>query len=69
MMELWKYESAKKLRIVTVRGNVYIGTVPEYVWPDDNEENGGEEALMFELPDGKPTQFNASEIRSIEILE
>lgn len=68
-MDLWTYESAKKLRIVAVSGKEYIALCPEYVWPDDNEENGGEEALMFKILNGPFTQLNASEIKSIEILE
>lgn len=68
-MELWQYEKAKKLQIIAVWGDEYIAVNPEYVWPDDNEENGGEEALMFQIVDGSFTQLNISEIASIKILE
>lgn len=67
-MELRKYEG-KKCRIVDTDGDEFIAIKVEYVWPDDNEECGGCEALIVDTEDGDFFQINGPDIQSIDILE
>lgn len=67
-MSLRKYEG-KRVRVITAGGNEYVGKVGDYIWPDDNEECGGCEAIILDGKDGLIGQINAPDIKSIEILE
>lgn len=72
-MELKKYYN-KKVRLTDIGGIKYEGRVGDYVWPDDNEPEGIE-AIILDYPvrdDGykyqNPIQFNAPEIKSLEVI-
>ncbi len=73
-MELSQALESKKIRLVDIDGDVYEGKVGDYVFPDDNEPEGVE-GIILDDPvrnDGykyqNPVQFNAPEIKSIEII-
>lgn len=72
-MELRKLEG-KHIRLIDVDGDVFEGLVGDYIFPDDNEPEGIE-GIVMDYPmqgDGKKSpyliQFNASDIKSIEII-
>lgn len=65
----WIADSGKKFRVITSDDDEYIVMLMDYVWPDDNEECGGCEAIIVDTEDGDFFQLNVDEIKSIEIIE
>lgn len=61
-------DSGKKFRVVSIYGECIV-VLMEYVYPDDNEECGGCEAIIVDTEDDGFFQLNVDEIKSIEILE
>lgn len=64
----------EKVRLFSTSGRIFEGEVGDYVHPDDNEPEGVE-GIILDYPvrnDGykypNPVQFNAPEIKSIEII-
>ncbi len=62
-MELRALES-KKIKLIDINGEEFIGTVGDYIYPEDN---GGQEAIIIDCK-RLAIQFNAEEISSAEIL-
>lgn len=59
----------KKVRIMANNKKVYEGIVGDYIYPEDNEPEG-EEGIIIDNPKySHPIQFNAHEIKSIEIIK
>lgn len=61
----------KKVRLLSMSGRIFEGEVGDYIYPEDNEPEG----IILDYPirnDGykypNPVQFNAPEIKSIEIM-
>lgn len=68
MIQLVETEG-KKVRIRADDGKIYEGTVGDYIYPEDNEPDG-EEGIIIDNPKySHPIQFNAHEIKSIEIIK
>lgn len=74
MTKLNQSLEGKKIRLVDMEGDVFEGEVGDYIYPDDNEPEGIE-GIILDYPvrnDGykysNPVQFNAPEIKSIEII-
>lgn len=73
-MSLWEFEG-KKVRLVSKEtGRVFEGLASDYIHPDDNEPEEVE-GIVLDFPtrnDGfkyqNPVQFNAPEIKSIEVI-
>lgn len=72
-MELKKLPG-KNVRLIDCYGEIFEGVAWDYVYPDDNEPEGIE-GIILDYPtrgDGykykNPIQFNAPEIKSIEII-
>lgn len=72
-MKLWKF-TGKQIRLTNVNGQIFEGPVWDYIYPEDNEPEGVE-GIIMDYPvrnDGfkykNPVQFNAPEIKSIEII-
>lgn len=64
----------KKVRLLSMSGRIFEGEVGDYIYPEDNEPEGIE-GIILDHPirnDGykypNPVQFNAPEIKSIEIM-
>lgn len=65
-MKLRKYVG-KNVKIIDVDGEEYVGKIGDYIWPDDNEPEV--EAVILDNPEyANPVQFNATDIKSIEII-
>lgn len=73
MTNLREFEG-KNIKLIDVENDTFEGYVGDYIFPDDNEPEGVE-GIILDYPirsDGykyqNPVQFNAPEIRSIEVL-
>lgn len=65
----------KRIRLLSISGNVFTGKVGDYIWPEDNEP----EVEGIVLDDcycetrkhryRNPVEFDAPEIKQIEIIE
>ena len=65
MIELCKLEG-KKVRLVDNEGKVWIGTVGDYCWEDDEDP----ESIILDTDQAPfPEEFDHTRIRSIEIIE
>ena len=65
-MSLRKF-AGKKIRLVDKDGDIFEGVVGDYIWPDDNDPEI--EAIIIDNPKyPNPMEFNAEEIKSIEII-
>ncbi len=53
---------SKHIKLIDIDGAVFIGTVGDYIYPEDNAPSG-EEALVLDIEGFvHPIQFDASEI-------
>ncbi len=61
-------EESRKVRIVNTNGDEFFGEVGDYIWPDDNDVDV--EAIILDNPDfPNPLQFDATDIKFIEVIE
>ncbi|MDR2774884.1 MAG: hypothetical protein LBC19_09110 [Tannerella sp.] len=69
-MELWRLEG-KKVRVIDMRGNEFIGEVGDYIAADDQSSDIGEiESIILDVPYEKyPMEFLKTEIKLIEIIK
>lgn len=66
-MSLTRYDG-KKVKIVNVNGEVFFGTVTDYVFPEDNEPE--EESIIVDALDNEyPIEFYAKDIETIEMIK
>ena len=73
-MQLYEYEG-KCIRLTSKSGNVFVGKVGDYIWPEDNEPEV--EGIVLDncycvtrkQKYDNPVEFDAPEIVSIEIIE
>lgn len=67
MVNIWEYEFARAVRIVTVRGNIYEGAV---VCVDDVKDldDTDEDEITIRTADGRFIGFKQSEILKITKL-
>ncbi len=56
----------KKVKIVSVDKTVFIGTVNDYFYPDDNENE--KESIVIDTSDKRVIEFYEDDIQTIEIL-
>lgn len=68
MIELITIEG-KCVRLVDIDGDEFVGMVTDYIYPDDNEPEGEEGIIMDIKGYNNPIQFNAHEIKTIEIIK
>lgn len=73
MIELRTLEG-ERVCLVSTSGEIYEGKVGDYIFPDDNEPEGIE-GVILECPirgNGRKCkylmQFNATDIKSIEVI-
>lgn len=66
----------KQIKLCDMDGDVFIGVVCDYFFPEDNSPNFEEEAIAIYKPVknskhkyNNPVVFNAHEIRTIDIIE
>jgi hypothetical protein len=64
-VHLEKYDG-KNVRIVTIDGEEFFGSV-YYFSPGDENENG-ENSIVVDFPDGRVFDFDESDILSIEVV-
>ena len=68
-MKLIDYEG-KKVKIVSIDGNVFEGRISDYVYPEDNEPEV--ESIIMECISGifrgKSVEFWEEDIETIEII-
>ena len=64
MINLWKYEYGKKVKIVDVDNNVFIG-MPQEVTDERTDEDRQEIGITVDV-DGSLVEFFQSDIKSIE---
>lgn len=65
-MSLVKYLD-EKVKIVDANGNNYLGTVTDYVYPEDNEPEI--ESIIVDTLDGSVVEFFEDNISSIDVFE
>lgn len=69
MINLWKYQEAKKIKLTDVDDEVFVGTVLDVT--DSSEyadEEIDEDGITIDI-DGRHIEFMQSEVKEIEILE
>ena len=59
--------SGKQVKIITPEDKIFEGFISEYVYADDNES--GNESIIMDLPDGRLIEFEANDIKEIEIID
>lgn len=69
-MKLSQSLEGKKVKIVDVDGELFTGTVSDYIFPEDNEPEGIAGIILEDCPQ-RPylLGFNETEIESIEVIE
>lgn len=65
MTEL-KHYYGKKVTVVDVDGETFIGLVDEYIFPEDNEN--GEESIVIKTNGGDLVEFTSHSIKEITII-
>ncbi len=70
-MKLSQSLEGKRVKIICTDGEVFEGTVTDYIYPEDNEPEGIAAIDIENCPQlpGREVGFNENEIRTIEILE
>lgn len=66
MINLWKYEYGKKVKIVDVDNNVFIGLPQEVTDQDERTDEDRQEIGITVDVDGSLVEFFQSDIKSIE---
>lgn len=69
-MKLSQSLEGKRIRLVDNNGEVFEGTVADYIYPEDNEPEGMAAIDVYNCPQrpGLWLGFNESDIKSIEII-
>lgn len=57
----------ERVKIVDDEGQTFIGTVTDYVYPEDNEPKA--ESIIIDTDDGEVLEFFEETISEIEIIE
>ena len=74
MINLWQYQEAKRVKIIDVDGEEFIGYVDEitdaeeYMYDEDENKNDFEDGITLRIGESL-VEFMKSEIKSIEIIE
>lgn len=74
MINLWDYQEARKIRLVDVDDEVFIGYViditdaEEYMCDEENDKNNFEDGITLKIGESL-VEFMESEIKLIEVLE
>ena len=74
MINLWDYQEARKVRLVDVDDEVFIGYViditdaGEYMYDETDDIENFEDGITLKIG-GKHIEFMQSEIKLIEVLE
>ncbi len=71
MIELSQALEGKKIRLESIKGEIFEGIVSDYIYPEDNEPEGIAGICIENCPQrpGQWVGFNEPEIKSIEIIE
>ena len=56
----------KRIRVVTAKGSTYVGTVEDFIYPEDNEPEGVA-GINLKCADGW-VGLNEPDIRSFELI-
>lgn len=74
MINLWEYREAKRIKLIDINGDEFVGYVSEvtdakeYMFDDTDNKDDYEDGITLKI--GKSfAEFMQSEIKSIEILE
>lgn len=57
----------KKVKIVAVNGMIFLGTVNDYFFPEDNES--GNESIAIDTTEKQTIELNAESIQKIEAVQ
>ncbi len=68
MINLWKYEYGKKVKIVDIDNNVFIGMPQEVTDQDERTDEDRQEIGITVDVDGALVEFFQSDIKSIEYV-
>lgn len=70
-MKISQRLEGKRVRITCTDGEVFEGTVTDYIYPEDNEPEGVAAIDIENCPQlhGREVGFNENEIASVEVLE
>ena len=70
-MKLTQELEGKKVKIISVDGELFTGTVSDYIYPEDNEPEGIAAIDVYNSPQrpGQWLGFNEDEIRAIEVIK
>lgn len=66
MTKLTRELEGKKIRVTTTDGNVFVGTVEDYIYPEDNEPEGVA-GIDVKCADGW-VGLNEPDIKSFELI-
>lgn len=69
-MKLSQSLEGKRVNIICIDGEVYEGTVTDYIYPEDNEPEGVAAIDIEDCPQipGRPVSFTEDEIASVEVV-
>lgn len=69
-MKLTQELEGKKVKIISVDGELFTGTVSDYIYPEDNEPEGISGIIIEDCPQ-RPylLGMNENEIKSIEVIK
>ena len=74
MINLWKYQEAKKVKIIDVDGEEFIGYVDEitdaeeYMYDENEDKNDFEDGITLRIGESL-VELMQSEIKTIQIIE
>jgi len=74
MINLWEYKDAKKIKLIDVDGEEFIGYVDEitdseeYMYDDKEDPKNFEDGITLKIGESL-VEFMQSEIKAIEIIE
>lgn len=69
MINLWQYQDAKRIRIIDIDNQEFIGYVVDITDADEFiDDNIGENGITISV-DGNHIEFMQSEIKSINIID
>lgn len=70
-MKISQSLEGKRVKITCTDGEVFEGTVTDYIYPDDNEPEGIAAIDIEDCPQrpGREVGFNETEIASVEVLK
>lgn len=71
MIKLSQAFEGKKIRLESIKGEIFEGIVSDYIYPEDNEPEGIAGICIEDCPQrpGQWIGFNETDIKSIEIIE